>query len=138
MKELEQDKQKNQLLDKEILSAFKELGFTELTEIQKKATPIIFQKKGSLVIAPTGSGKTECSVIPIFHHVKNTKIIGKIKVLYVTPLRALNRDVFRRITRYAEFNQLTLEIRHGDTTQTARRKITNNPTSRFNARNGVT
>ena len=127
MKELEQDKQKNQLLNEEILSAFKELGFTDLTEIQNKATPIIFQKKDSLVIAPTGSGKTECSVIPIFHHVKNTKIQGKIKALYVTPLRALNRDVFRRIIRYAEFNQLTLEIRHGDTTQTARRKITNNP-----------
>ncbi|EPA05896.1 DEAD/DEAH box helicase, partial [Candidatus Nitrosarchaeum limnium] len=79
------------------------------------------------VIAPTGSGKTECSVIPIFSLVKKSKKIGKIKVLYITPLRALNRDVFRRITKYAQSNELSIEIRHGDTTQTARRKISENP-----------
>ncbi|MFB5647326.1 MAG: DEAD/DEAH box helicase, partial [Candidatus Nitrosomaritimum yanchengensis] len=67
------------------------------------------------------------SVIPIFSLVKNSKKIGKIKVLYVTPLRALNRDVFRRITKYAHYCNLSIEIRHGDTTQTARRKITENP-----------
>ena len=42
---------------------------------------------------------------------KNSKKIGKIKVLYITPLRALNRDVFRRITKYATSNELSIEIR---------------------------
>ena len=106
---------------------FANQGFTNLTEIQKKASPIILQKKDCLVIAPTGSGKTECSVIPIFSLVKSSKKIGKIKVLYITPLRALNRDVFRRITKYAQNCNLSIEIRHGDTTQRARRKITENP-----------
>ena len=77
---------------------FENFGFTNLTEIQKKASPIILQKKDCLVIAPTGSGKTECSVIPIFSLLKKSKATGKIKALYITPLRALNRDVFRRIT----------------------------------------
>ncbi len=108
-------------------SLFSNFGFSNLTEIQKKASPSILQKKDCLVIAPTGSGKTECSVIPIFSIVKNSKKIGKIKVLYITPLRALNRDVFRRITKYAHTCNLSIEIRHGDTTQTARRKITENP-----------
>ncbi|MFB3114308.1 MAG: DEAD/DEAH box helicase, partial [Nitrosopumilaceae archaeon] len=81
----------------------------------------------SLIIAPTGSGKTECSVIPIFSLVKQSKKTGKIKVLYITPLRALNRDVFRRITRYAENDGLTIEIRHGDTSQSDRRRITKDP-----------
>jgi ATP-dependent helicase Lhr and Lhr-like helicase len=108
-------------------SLFSNFGFSNLTEIQKKASPTILQKKDCLVIAPTGSGKTECSVIPVFSLVKNSKKIGKIKVLYVTPLRALNRDVFRRITKYAHNYNLSIEIRHGDTTQTARRKITENP-----------
>lgn len=108
-------------------SLFSNFGFSNLTEIQKKASPTILQKKDCLVIAPTGSGKTECSVIPVFSLVKNSKKIGKIKVLYVTPLRALNRDVFRRITKYAHNCNLSIEIRHGDTTQTARRKITENP-----------
>ncbi len=108
-------------------SLFGKFGFSKLTEIQKKASPVILQKKDCLVIAPTGSGKTECSVIPIFSLLKNVKKTGKIKALYITPLRALNRDVFRRITKYADQNQLTIEIRHGDTSQKDRKKITENP-----------
>ena len=127
MKDHNQIQQKNQFPDSILDSLFAHFGFTNLTEIQKKASPIILQKKDCLVIAPTGSGKTECSVIPIFSLVKKSKKPGKIKVLYITPLRALNRDVFRRITKYAQYNDLSIEIRHGDTTQTARRKITENP-----------
>ena len=127
MKDRGQNKQKNQLLDPVLTTKFSNLGFQQLTEIQKKAVPTILQKKDSLIIAPTGSGKTECSVIPIFSLVKQSKKIGKIKVLYITPLRALNRDVFRRITRYAENDGLTIEIRHGDTSQSDRRKITKDP-----------
>ncbi len=123
MKDHDQIPQLNQHLN----SLFGKFGFSKLTEIQKKASPIILQKKDCLVIAPTGSGKTECSVIPIFSLVKNVKKTGKIKTLYITPLRALNRDVFRRITKYAHENQLTLEIRHGDTSQKDRKKITENP-----------
>ena len=127
MKDPDQIQQKNQLPDSTIDSLFNYFGFTTLTEIQKKASPIILQKRNCLVIAPTGSGKTECSVIPIFSLVKKSKKLGKIKVLYITPLRALNRDVFRRIIKYAQHSNLSIEIRHGDTTQTARRKITENP-----------
>ena len=117
------NQQTNQILD----SLFEKLGFSKLTEIQKKASPIILQKKDCLVIAPTGSGKTECSVIPIFFLLKNSKKSGKIKALYITPLRALNRDVFRRITKYAHSNGLSIEIRHGDTSQKDRRKIRDDP-----------
>ena len=127
MNELEHDKTKKQLLEPKLAAKFQSLGFKKLTEIQKKAVPIIFQKKDSLVLAPTGSGKTECSVIPIFSLIKNSKKPGKVKTLYITPLRALNRDVFRRIIHYAENDGLTIEIRHGDTPQSTRRKISNNP-----------
>ncbi|MFB5630952.1 MAG: DEAD/DEAH box helicase [Nitrosopumilaceae archaeon] len=127
MNELEQNQTKNPLLEKNLTAKFHSLGFKQLTQIQSKAVPIIFQKKDTLVIAPTGSGKTECSVIPIFSHLKKSKQPGKIKAIYVTPLRALNRDVFRRIIHYAEFDNLSIEIRHGDTSQTARKKISNNP-----------
>ena len=121
------DQDQNQLMNPIPNSLFEKFGFTNLTEIQNKAAPIILQKKDCLVIAPTGSGKTECSVIPIFSMLKNSKINGKIKALYITPLRALNRDVFRRITKYAQANELSIEIRHGDTTQKDRRKIRDNP-----------
>jgi ATP-dependent helicase Lhr and Lhr-like helicase len=121
--ELEQDKVKNQKPLLELENKFHNLGFGNLTEIQKKAVPTISQKIDSLVIAPTGSGKTETAVIPIFSRVASSKKTGKIKILYVTPLRALNRDVFRRIIRYAENDGLSIQIRHGDTPQSMRKKI---------------
>lgn len=123
----QEQKKKNQLLDQDLSKKFLSLGFENLTEIQRKAVPIIYDKKDSLVIAPTGSGKTECSVIPIFSHLKNRQNLGKIRALYITPLRALNRDVFRRITSYAATDGLSIEIRHGDTSQKARRKISLEP-----------
>ena len=52
---------------------------------------------------------------------------GRIGALYVTPLRALNRDVFRRITEYARAAGLFVEIRHGDTPQRLRRRIAEQP-----------
>ena len=123
MRDHKEMQQTNQILE----SLFKKFGFSKLTEIQKQASPFILQKKDCLVIAPTGSGKTECSVIPIFSILKKSKKQGKIKALYITPLRALNRDVFRRITKYAEENELSIKIRHGDTTQKDRKKINENP-----------
>jgi len=123
MKDQDQIQQTNHNIE----SLFERFGFSKLTEIQKKALPIILQKKDCLIIAPTGSGKTECSVIPIFSFLKNSKKTGRIKALYITPLRALNRDVFRRITKYAHDNELSIEIRHGDTTQKERKRISENP-----------
>jgi len=127
MNELEQNRTTNITPDPNLIAKFSSLGFKQLTEIQKKAVPIIYQKKDTLVIAPTGSGKTECAVIPIFSHIKQSKKSGKIKAIYVTPLRALNRDVFRRIVHYAEKDDLSIEIRHGDTPQSTRKKISNSP-----------
>ena len=123
MRDHKETQQTNQILE----SLFKKFGFSKLTEIQKQASPFILQKKDCLVIAPTGSGKTECAVIPIFSIMKKSKKQGKIKALYITPLRALNRDVFRRITNYAKQNELSIAIRHGDTTQKDRKKINENP-----------
>jgi ATP-dependent Lhr-like helicase len=78
---LEQDRIKNPLPESELEAKFHSLGFKNLTYIQKKAIPIIFQKIDSLVIAPTGSGKTETSVIPIFTRLAKSKKPGKIKAL---------------------------------------------------------
>lgn len=126
MNEQSLERTQSKLLDS-VIAKFSSLGFTQLTDIQKKAIPVIVQKKDSLIIAPTGSGKTECSVIPVFSFVSSSRQQGKIKALYVTPLRALNRDVFKRIMRYAEAEGLSIEIRHGDTSQNVRKKITANP-----------
>ena len=87
-----------------------------------------------LLVAPTGSGKTEASLIPIFslidsererdsNFVQNNAIF----VLYITPLRALNNDVHRRIIAYAERRGLDARIRHGDTSRIAKQRMVKNP-----------
>lgn len=110
-----------------IESAFRDAGLEKLTPIQSLALPLISARRHCLLVAPTGSGKTESSVIPIFRMARGSREKGRTKVLYVTPLRALNRDVFRRITKYAESESLTLAVRHGDTTQSERRRISRDP-----------
>ena len=127
MNELDLDKKNNKITHPEISQKFKSIGFENLTEIQKQAIPKILEEKNCLIIAPTGSGKTECATIPVFSKIKNRKIPNKIKALYITPLRALNRDVFKRIIRYAENEELRIEIRHGDTSQSNRKRIADNP-----------
>ena len=105
-----------------------EIGWKELTPIQKKAFPVILRERSALVIAPTGSGKTEAVVIPIFILLSHKKPEKKgIRMLYITPLRALNRDILRRIIKYAERDGLKAEIRHGDTPLSIRRKMVEEP-----------
>src|SRR6476469_5634434 len=118
-----------------IYEKFQREGFNSLTSIQKKSIPIIARKINTLIVAPTGSGKTEAAVIPILsllskecHSVPSPKSESNgIKAIYITPLRALNNDVFRRIIKYAESENLTVQIRHGDTSVRDKRKIITSP-----------
>ena len=73
MSELEQKILKNHPPEAFLEEKFRSLGFEELTDIQKRAIPIVYQKINSLLIAPTGSGKTECVVIPTFFTDKRNK-----------------------------------------------------------------
>ena len=127
MSELDLEKKRNKIIDSAISKKLKSLGFDSVTEIQKEAIPEILQEKNCLIIAPTGSGKTECATIPIFSKLKTRKIPNKIKALYITPLRALNRDIFKRIINYAKNEELKIEIRHGDTSQANRKRIADSP-----------
>ncbi|MGI0039903.1 MAG: DEAD/DEAH box helicase, partial [Nitrososphaera sp.] len=114
--------------DKLIVEKFTKEGFSKLTTIQRKALPVIARKVNSLLVAPTGSGKTEAAVMPVFTMLAHAAgKAGAIRAIYITPLRALNNDVLRRIIRYAESSGLRVDIRHGDTTATAKKKIVENP-----------
>ena len=117
-----------QHLEQNIIDNFSRIGYKKLTEIQRKAIPVIVRQKNALIISATGTGKTEAAIIPIINLVARTDQPKKgINIIYVTPLKALNRDIFRRIQEYAEDNGLTAKIRHGDTTRTERTKMVENP-----------
>ena len=119
----------NKSIEQELALKFKKEGFESLTAIQEKALPVIARKINCLLVAPTGSGKTEAAVLPIFGMVSSSSPVGSgnIRVVYITPLRALNNDVFRRIIKYAKSEGLRVEIRHSDSTPTTRRRIVESP-----------
>jgi Lhr-like helicases len=104
------------VIDENIIESFRNEGFQNLTKIQKISVPVISRKQNCLLVAPTGSGKTEASIFPIFSLLENERKNdvdfvndNAILVLYITPLRALNNDVLRRIISYAKKGILMLE-----------------------------
>ncbi|ADM26985.1 DEAD/DEAH box helicase domain protein [Ignisphaera aggregans DSM 17230] len=102
------------------------LGYKRLTEIQLQAFPkILLSDNDILISAPTGSGKTEAAVIPsIAKFIDN---LAPISILYITPLRALNRDITRRLASIGEILKLYVDVWHGDTSQSNRKKILKSP-----------
>ena len=109
-----------------IAEALKKVGIEELNQLQKEAYGLI--KKGSdvLIVAPTGSGKTEAALIPILETIKEKNLEG-IALIYVTPLRALNRDLLRRISIICDEIGLSVAVRHSDTTERERKRQSEDP-----------
>lgn len=119
---------KEVLLEEKLYKKMATLGWREPSPIQKKAIPVVLRKKSALLVAPTGSGKTEAAVLPIFSLLSSegSRRIG-VRMLYITPLRALNRDIFRRVIQYASEEGLRADVRHGDTPSALRQRMAKLP-----------
>src|SRR6184192_4602832 len=113
-------------LDPPILDAVKALGIEEFTEPQLQAIPRILAGANVLLVAPTGIGKTEAAFLPLLQHLIREKP-EPTSVLYITPLRALNRDMLRRMTFFAARLGVRVAVRNGDTTPQERAAITRHP-----------
>lgn len=110
------------LLAKQVRDAFQELGFLALTTPQEEAIPAILAGENVLLIAPTGSGKTEAALLPVLTKFIEERLKGGIFILYITPLRALNRDMLKRISFWSLRLGFSVEVRHGDTSAKDRRR----------------
>ena len=116
-------------LNKKILDLFYS-KFDDFNEIQKIAIPKILSGKNTLIVAPTGAGKTEAAVLPVFHkilEIKEKESIKGILAIYITPLRALNRDLLDRLYWWCDNLGINIAIRHGDTPQSERQRQTKKP-----------
>jgi len=114
-----------------VVEVARRLGYEKLLPVQEASIPQIMAGYHTLVVAPTGSGKTEAALFPVLslllRDIEERGDQGGVRVIYITPLRALNRDVTHRIQKIVEGVGLRIQLRHGDTTQTARKKFLREP-----------
>ena len=113
-------------LGQSVRDALSDRGFDHPTEPQRRAIPPIADGRDALVVAPTGTGKTETAMLPIFDALVDAEPEG-FGALYVTPLRALNRDMRERLDWWADALDLDVDVRHGDTTDYQRQQQAEDP-----------
>lgn len=120
-------------LGSEIREALSDRGFSTPTEPQREAIPPLADGRNALVLAPTGTGKTETAMLPVFGAIVDARDSPGdqpregISALYITPLRALNRDMMDRLEWWGERLDVEVAVRHGDTTQYERSKQADDP-----------
>lgn len=114
------------LVDERLRRALESAGIHELTELQKRAFEAISSGENTLIVAPTGSGKTEAAMVPVLQKMLEKRTPG-ICTLYITPLRALNRDMLRRLREMAKILEINIDVRHGDTKESERVKQSKKP-----------
>ena len=113
------------LLEGELKKAVAE-RFSKPTPIQEGVIPEILKGHNVLTISETGSGKTEAAMLPVFDMWVREKP-EPVSILYITPLRSLNRDLLKRIEWWSERLGFSVGVRHGDTTQSERAKQARKP-----------
>jgi ATP-dependent Lhr-like helicase len=102
-------------LDQKIQDWLKKVNYLEGSLPQKLAIPRILGHRNVLIMAPTGMGKTLAAILPLFNKILRDKERPGIRLLYVSPLKSLNRDLFDRILDLANFLNIDVDLRHGDT-----------------------
>jgi len=102
-------------------------GFLKPTEPQEKTIPLILEGKNVLLISPTATGKTEAAFLPVLSMLLQEPQAPGIKVLYITPLRALNRDMLERLEWWCNNLDIKLAVRHGDTETRERTRQARSP-----------
>lgn len=119
-----------------LVQLLRDQGWEGLTAAQDQALAPLLAGKHTLLVAPTGYGKTEASLIPVLSRVllERDRLAEQkkpwpagFKVLYVTPLRALNRDLMGRLESWGKALGLRIGVRHGDTTPSERQRQSKDP-----------
>ena len=110
------------------------------TDVQAKAWPLIAARKHVLVTAPTGSGKTLTAFLwGIDQLIRGRWAPGNVRMLYVSPLKALNNDIQRNLLTPLDqlralfqqagepFPDIRVVTRSGDTPQSERQRMVRRP-----------
>src|SRR5579884_1287777 len=103
-------------------------AFAEPTPAQARGWPVIASGKHTLIQAPTGSGKTLAAFLSAIDRL-NTSPGEGLRVVYVSPLKALNYDVERNLRGPLAGlgSELRVAVRTGDTPQKERAAMLREP-----------
>lgn len=117
------------LLSEKMQERIADFGWYELTDIQEKTIPLVINSDKHLIVeSETASGKTEAVFLPILSILEdNRDYKDKVKVLYISPLKSLINDQFRRIYKLAEEMDIRITKWHGDVNFNIRKNFLNNP-----------
>src|SRR2546430_2686104 len=68
------------------------------TPVQCQGWPVIGSGQNALLLAPTGSGKTLAAFLACLDALwRQDPLPGGMQILYISPLKALNNDIYRNL-----------------------------------------
>lgn len=88
-------------LSEELLKAVERMGFTEMTEIQEKAIPVMLAGHEIIAKAPTGTGKTCAFGIPIIEKINPADAF--VQAVILCPTRELSTQICEELRQLAHF-----------------------------------
>lgn len=105
-------------LEKNILKALKEAGYSEPTPIQQQAIPPVLEGRDLMGCAQTGTGKTCAFSVPIIQRLaKSEGGKGTIRALILTPTRELALQIYENVCQYARYVPCSAAVIFGGVSQ---------------------
>ncbi|RUR90067.1 DEAD/DEAH box helicase [Pectobacterium polaris] len=101
-------------------------GWSTLRPLQESAIPVVLARDQDVLIsAGTAAGKTEAFFLPACSAIAD--ITGGFGIIYISPLKALINDQYRRLESLGEVLDMPVTPWHGDVPQSKKKKIRTDP-----------
>lgn len=103
-------------------------GWPSLRPIQQKAIdPILRGDTDVLISASTAAGKTEAAFLPALSAVADEPHNMSFRIMYISPLKALINDQYRRLEPLCERLEMPVTRWHGDASQSLKSHVRKRP-----------
>lgn len=110
-------------LDDRITQYLREIPIEKFYRFQQQAIEDIIFGENVIIEAPTASGKTEAFLIPVIQKIKNSLEEERVFAIFVYPTKALARDQYPKILKFAEIMGINVRVFDGDTSPSDRKEI---------------
>ncbi|OJV21335.1 MAG: DEAD/DEAH box helicase [Dyadobacter sp. 50-39] len=99
-------------LNRQLLNAIEEAGYTEPTPIQEQAIPVALAGQDVLGIAQTGTGKTAAYTLPLLMRIKYAQGQHP-RALILAPTRELAMQISEAITQLGKYTDIRTIVLYG-------------------------